>query len=262
VKPLVSRFVDELHKTLIRLFTYVAVLGGVGVAVAAWLVDVPSISNGDRSEHKSEWIESTRPQPAFAMEAGEFPSAPRYLIRHHQGGGGRKDVLSWGSPRGPERYLRIEIYRPGTEHDGAAEPNLEAALRAGAFPVQGEARSVGSLPTKLGAFSVVELGGDAHGARRCLGLARAFAEPPLQIAAWHCDSAPVATVRTSIACALDQLTLLSAGGDARLAGLFARADQKRIFCGDKRPSLPTAPKPTDSLDVPAEPKLRGRFAMR
>jgi hypothetical protein len=262
VKSPVSRFVDELHKTLIRLFTYVAVLGGLGFAVAAWLIDVPTINTGDRSEHRSEWIETSRPQPAFAMEAGEFSSAPRYMIQRHPGGGGRKDVLSWGEPLGPERHLRIEIYRPGTEHDGSAEPELEAMLRAGALPMQGEARSVGSLPTKLGTFSVVELSGGAQGGRRCLGFVRAFAELPLQIAGWHCDAGPAATVRTSIACALDQLTLLAAGGDARLAGLFARADQKRTFCGDKRPSLSTAPKRTDWLDVPAEPKLRGRVAMR
>jgi hypothetical protein len=83
-----------------------------------------------------------------------------------------------------------------------------------------------------------------------------------QIAGFHCDAAPAATVRTSIACALDQLTLLSAGGDPRLAGLFARADQKRTFCGDKRAPLSTAPRPTDWLDATAEPKLRGRFAMQ
>jgi hypothetical protein len=261
VKSALSRFVDELHKTLIRLVIYMAVLGGLGFAAVAWLADLPAISRGDRSEQKSEWIETGRPQPAFALEAGEFAaSEPRYLIRRHHTGGGRKDVLTWGTPLGPERYLRIEIYRPGMEHDGSAAPDPDAVARAGAFALRGEARVVGSLPTKLGAFSAVELGSDAQTARRCLGFVRAFSEPALQIAGWHCDAAPTAAIRTTIACALDQLTLLSAGGDARLAGLFARADQKRTFCGDKRPSLSVAPKPTDWLDVPAEPRLRGRIA--
>jgi hypothetical protein len=262
VKSALIGFVDELHKTLIRLFAYAAVVGGSGFAAVAWLTDVPAINGGDRSEQKSEWIEASRPQPAFAMETGDFAaSEPRYLIRRHHAGGGRKDVLTWGTPLGPERYLRIEIYRPGTEHDGAAAPDLDAVARAGAFALRGEAKVAGSLPTKLGAFSVVELGSDAGTVRRCLGVVRAFSEPPLQIAAWHCDGATAAAIRATIACALDQLTLLTAGGDARLAGLFARADQKRTFCGDKRPSLSVSPKPTDWLDVPAEPRLRGRFAM-
>jgi hypothetical protein len=263
VTSALSRFVDELHKTLLRIFVYVAALGGVGLAAAAWLADLPTISRSDRSEQKSEWIETTRPQPAFAIEAGDFAASdPRYLIRRHHGGGGRRDVLVWGSPLGPERYLRIEIYRPGTEHDRSAAPDPNAVARAGAFALRGEASIIGSLPTKFGAFSVVELGNDAQDKRRCLGFMRSFAEPSLQITGWHCDAAPAAAVRASIACALDQLTVLTAGGDARLAGLFARADQKRTFCGDKRPSLSTVPKPNEWLDVPAEPRLRGRFAMR
>jgi hypothetical protein len=261
VKSALSRFVDELHKTLIRLFAYVAVVCGSGFAAVAWLTEVPAINRGDRSEQKSEWIETSRAQPAFVLEAGAFAgSEPRYLIRRHHTGGGRKDVLTWGTPLGPDRYLRIEIYRPGKEHDGSAASDPDAVARAGAFALRGEARVVGSLPTKLGAFSAVELGGDAQTARRCLGFVRAFSEPALQIAGWHCDVAPTAAIRTTIACALDQLTLLSAGGDARLAGLFARADQKRTFCGDKRPSLSVAPKPADWLDLPVEPRLRGRIA--
>jgi hypothetical protein len=263
VKSALSRFVDELHKTMARVFAYLVVLGATGFVGIAWLADLSAISRGDRSEQKSEWIETPRPQPAFAMTAGDFAASdPHYLIRRHPDGGGRKDVLTWGTAIGAERYLRIEIYRPGAEHDNAAEPDPDTVARLGEVALPGEAKTAGSLPTKLGAFSVVELGSDAQTNRRCLGAVRSFPELPLRIAGWHCDSAPAPAIRATIDCALDQLSLLTAGGDVRLAGLFARADQKRTFCGDKRPSLSIAPKPTDWLDVPVEPRLRGRFAMR
>ena len=253
VKSALSRFVDDVHKTLARAAAYLAVLGGLGFAVTAWLIELSAINRIDRSAQKSEWIETSRAQPAFAMEAGDFAaSAPRYVIRRHHSGGGRKDVFSWGTPLGPERYLQIEIYRPGLEHDGRAEPDAEAVVRAGAFTLRGEVTIVGSLPTKLGPFSAAELVNDAEGQRRCLGFMRAFSEPTLQIAGWHCDTASPAALRATIVCALDQLTLLSAGGDARLAGLFARADQKRTFCGDKRPSISVAPsRPIGSMFRPS-----------
>jgi hypothetical protein len=262
VKTALHRFVDELHKTLVRVMAYVAALGGIGFIAFAFFAELSSIGRGDRAEQKSEWMETSRPQPAFAMESGDFAaSEPHYAIRRHHGGG-RKDVLTWGSPLGPERYLRIEIYRPGTEHNGFAEPDPDAVARAGTFALRGEATLAGSLPSKFGTVSVVDLGGDGQTARHCLGFLRVFPEVPLQIAGWHCDRAPKATVRTAMACALDQLALLSAGGDARLAGLFARADQKRTFCGDKRPSLAAASQPSDWLDLPAEPELRGHVAAR
>jgi hypothetical protein len=51
--------------------------------------------------------------------------------------------------------------------------------------------------------------------------------------------------RSSIACALDHLTLLSAGSDPDIAKLFAHAEQKRHFCGQRDPLLYATPKRLD-----------------
>ena len=57
----------------------------------------------------------------------------------------------------------------------------------------------------------------------------------MQIAGWYCSPGEEVVDRATLACALDRLTILSAGGDAKLAGLFARAEIKRTFCGAAQP---------------------------
>ena len=44
-----------------------------------------------------------------------------------------------------------------------------------------------------------------------------------------------------LACALDRLSILSAGGDAKVAELFARAELKRSYCGRRNPILAATP---------------------
>jgi hypothetical protein len=44
-----------------------------------------------------------------------------------------------------------------------------------------------------------------------------------------------------LSCALDRLTMLSAGGDVALAVLFANAEIKRTFCGQRSPILAATP---------------------
>jgi hypothetical protein len=56
-----------------------------------------------------------------------------------------------------------------------------------------------------------------------------------------------------VACALDRLTMLSAGNDPRLAELFARAELKRAGCSNSA----AAP---DWVTATGEPQLRGSFA--
>jgi hypothetical protein len=63
----------------------------------------------------------------------------------------------------------------------------------------------------------------------------------MQIAGWYCSPGEEVVDRAALTCALDRLSILSAGGDDQLAGLFARAELKRSFCGQRDPILAATP---------------------
>jgi hypothetical protein len=69
--------------------------------------------------------------------------------------------------------------------------------------------------------------------------------------------------RSVISCALDRLTLMSAGSAPELARLFAHAELKRSFCGLRDHLLYATPKRPGSEvthSVTDKPRLRGRIA--
>ena len=47
--------------------------------------------------------------------------------------------------------------------------------------------------------------------------------------------------RATLACALDRLTLLSAGSEPKVGALFAKAELHRTFCGQRDPILASTP---------------------
>ena len=48
--------------------------------------------------------------------------------------------------------------------------------------------------------------------------------------------------QSTLACALDRLTLLSAGSEPKVGALFAQAELNRSFCGQRDPLLAATPK--------------------
>jgi len=94
------------------------------------------------------------------------------------------------------------------------------------------------------------------GARSCLRFNRAFEEPRLEISGWFCNGGPEVVDRGALACALDRLSLLSAGTEPKLAAFFARAELKRSFCGQQNVFLAATPKRADWIDAARDPKLR------
>jgi hypothetical protein len=77
--------------------------------------------------------------------------------------------------------------------------------------------------------------------RRCLGFQRNFDDPALRLSGWFCQSGSLIP-RTTLACALDRLTLLSAGSEPKVGALFAKAELKRSFCGQRDPIIASTPK--------------------
>jgi hypothetical protein len=94
------------------------------------------------------------------------------------------------------------------------------------------------------------------GERRCLRFSRSFDEPRFEISGWFCNPGAELIDRGMIACALDRLSLLAAGSEPKLATLFARAELKRSFCGQKSVFVAATPRRTDWIEAARDPKLR------
>ena len=211
--------------------------------VAAQVFQSPPVMSAITPVHQSEWIEIERPFPAFALsipEAADVPSS--YAIRRHAEGGGRKDILALGEPDGLAPYLQVEIYRPGGETRRFADP--QAAI-AETRPRSGHSRCKPTeepLASKFGPLAIVAFATSKGAARHCLGFVRAYDDPRLQLSGWFCQGGADFIERSTLACALDRLTLLSAGSEPKVGALFAQAELNRSFCGQRDTMLAPTPK--------------------
>jgi hypothetical protein len=246
--PLIRMFVNEVHATLVRVAGYACALG-VMALVGLEVVSLPH-KEASAKPAPSEWVYSVRPIPAFALSIPEF-SDPQYAIRRHLVGGGRKDVFSFNDESGAA--ATVEIYRPGAEANEAGTSAALPELRLSA-PIAARA-----VETKFGLVAIEEFTEPgAQGARACVRFSRQWAEPRLIIGGQFCNGGPELIDRGMVACALDNLTLLSAGSDPKVGALFARAELRRSFCGQQSVILAATPKRPDWIEAARDPSLRGQ----
>jgi hypothetical protein len=97
--------------------------------------------------------------------------------------------------------------------------------------------------------------------RNCLGFARAFGDPHLQIAGWYCKADVEVVDRHTLACAIDGLSLLAAASDPRVQEFFARAERRRTFCKPRTTPRAATLRRNDWIEARRGPKLR-RSAVR
>ena len=251
---------EEGRALAVRLLAYlcgIAVLALIAADIAAKAVpaaDEEPVS----SVPEHAWTPASRVQPAFAAPIHDFSAFTEgyEILRHPLGG--RKDFLSWATddnrtPNTPP-VARIELYRPGAELAVFGSATHEIAARvAGGNPERVQAAGV--IETKFGEMPLVRFSRRNGAAREsCIGFARSFETPPLQISGWSCQGDGAPAQRRTVACALDRLTMLSAGNDPNMAQLFARAELRRAGCA-------TGPTPrTDWVTSTRDPLLRGSFA--
>jgi hypothetical protein len=221
------------------------------------------------TQPEPEWITVDRPHPAFELSMPDLSSITfDYAILRRNSDGARKDVLTWGQASTGAHYMMIEVYRPGLTNELFIDAPSEIAARIVPFTVTDDVKAAGKLDTKLGPMQLVDFAiaqqGQTH---RCLGFARAFDSPSMQIAGWYCSAGQEVVDRSALGCALDRLTILSAGGDRRLDALFAHAELKRTFCGQRNPILAATPEHEPLTAAPhggnqLRAKLRGRIVQR
>ncbi len=238
--PALHSWREELPATFVRMLAY---MGGIAVLsiIAARFFQSPPAINPITPVHRSEWIEIEKPFPAFALSIPEAADVPAsYAIRRHAEGGGRKDILSLGEADSAAPFLQVEIYRAGGETRRFADPLTEIATSAaGLGPVKMQAGE--ALASKFGPLLVVSFETSKGTPRKCLGFVRAYDDPLLQMSGWFCQGGDFVREST-LACALDRLTLLSAGSEPKIGVLFAQAELNRSYCGQRDTILAPTPK--------------------
>lgn len=238
--PALHSWREELPSTLVRILAY---LGGVTVLSigAAQFFQSPTAIRAMPAP-QPQWIEIERPFPAFALSIPEASDVPAsYAIRRNPAGGGRKDILTLGEPDEVSPYLRVEIYRPGSEIRSFAGVRETIAAGAAALGPIAMRSADEPLVSKLGPLSIVSFDTSIGTPRHCLGFVRAYDDPMLQISGWFCRGGEPIQPNT-LACALDRLSLLSAGSEPKVGALFAQAELNRSFCGQHDPILAATPK--------------------
>src|ERR1700729_2277719 len=214
----------DIGATIVRILAYMGALAILAVAAASIFRTPASVAAVDPPS-QPKWTTIERPHPAFELLMPELAgSAFNYAILRRDADGARKDVLTWGEPAGAGPYVTVEIYRPGTEGEHFIDPSSEIALRILEFPVTDDVKPAGQIDSKFGPLPLVDFAVAPSGReRRCLGFARAFDKPAMQIAGWYCSAGREVVDRAALGCALDRLTILSAAGDRKLDELFAHA---------------------------------------
>jgi len=286
VRPVPYSLPDDIRATIVRILAYMGGLGLVAILTASFFRTQPVVAAVESPPH-TDWVNIDRPHPAFALQMPEWAATNvNYFILRRPRDGSRKDVLTFGDPAAAGPYVVFEIYRPGSPGEKFIDAPSEIAARIVSFAVTDDVKPAGQLDSKFGTLSLVDFAIAAGGppgrqaeyfakghvpSRRCLGFVRQFEAPFMQLSGWDCSPGEEVVDRTVLSCAIDRLTMLSAGGDAALAVLFAGAEVKRTFCGQRSPILAATPEHIDPAPRPrtAEAvinasvlKLRGRLPIR
>ena len=238
--PALHSWRDELPAHFVRALAYVGGLAALSIVAAQFFQSPPVTNATSPPVHRPDWIEIEKPFPAFALSIPEAAGQPSgYAIRRHAGGNGRKDILSLGEPDAPTPFLQVEIYRPGTEpvpSGAAAIADSAAALGPVGIHLLDE-----PLASKFGPLGLVSFETSIGTPRQCLAFLRAHDDPNLRLSGWFCQGGDF-VARSTLACALDRLTLLAAGSEPKVGALFAQAELNRSFCGQREPLMAATPK--------------------
>jgi hypothetical protein len=240
--PALYSWREQLPATVVRILAYLGGITVLSIGTAQIFQSRPAI-NAINANDRPQWVEIEKPFPAFVLSIPEAAGVPaHYTILRHRAGNGRKDILSLGEPDGAAPYLQVEIYRPGSETRHFAGPAQEiAAAAAGLGPVQTAGKQ--TLDSKFGPLALVPFEATKGTPRHCLGFVRAYYDDPrLQLSGWFCQGRSDFVEQSTLACALDRLTLLSAGSEPKVGALFAEAELHRSFCGQRDPILAPTPK--------------------
>ncbi|MGV3633084.1 MAG: hypothetical protein ACO1NY_01950 [Pseudorhodoplanes sp.] len=252
----------EFRGAMVRILAYLSAVAALSLIATEFFKDRHLADMADMPPRPA-WLDVEKPWPAFQLSIPGFGEGDtHYAIRRHLAGGGRKDILSFGELGRTQRFINFEIYRAGDEVGdfGRAVDDVRAlAAEHGRVSIMQTAMPI---PSKFGKFQAFEFAIGPFSGYNCIGFVRHFNAPRVQIGGLSCNM-NLLVDRSVISCALDRLTLMSAGSAPEMARLFAQAELKRSFCGQRDHLLYATPKRPGSEvtnSVEAKPRLRGRIA--
>ena len=195
--------------------------------------------------HRSEWIEIERPFPGLCAvdsrsrrRAGELrhpPPCRRQRPQGHPDAGrtGRRRALSTG------RDL------PAGQRDPAASP----IRKPKSLPARPHSRRSRCTARRRTAREQIRAADDRflryferYTAPVVSASCAPIDDPRLQLSGWFCQGGSEFIAQSTLACALDRLTLLAAGSEPKIGALFAQAELNRSYCGQRDPILAATPK--------------------
>lgn len=252
----------EFRGAFVRILAYLGAIAALSL-IATEYVKRPDLVAMIEPLARPAWIDVDKPWPAFQLSIPGFGEADtHYAIRRHVEGGGRRDTLSFGELGKTQRYISFGIYRAGREIDGFGPPAEDIREFASEQGRVTGIRSAMPIPSKFGKFDTFEFAIGPFSGYNCIGFIRGFPTPRVQIAGLSCNMNLVVD-RSVVSCALDKLTLMSAGSAPEIARMFAQAELKRSFCGQRDSLFYATPKRPGSdvtHSVTDKPRLRGRIA--
>jgi hypothetical protein len=234
----------DIRATLVRTIAYMGGLAILALMAASFFQE----SRGSLVITPAPiptWTTAEHPYAAFELRMPELSGSPyTYAILRRDTDKARKDVLTWGQPAAGEAaarpYAMVEIFRPGTRGETFLDAPSEVAARLIDDTIADDVKPIGAVDSKFGPMPMVDFAIEPQGhLRRCLGFARAFDNPAMQIAGWYCSAGAEVIDRSVLACMIDRLTVVN--GDAPITAFFAHAEIKRTFCGQRSPILAATP---------------------
>lgn len=253
---------SEFRAAMVRILAYLGAIAALSL-IATEFFKEPQLGETIEAPARPAWLEVDKPWPAFQLSIPGFgESDTHYAIRRHLTGGGRKDILSFGELGRTQRFISFEIYRAGDETGAFGRAVDEVRALAAEHGRVSVMQTAMPIPSKFGRFQTFEFGIGPFSSYNCIGFVRHFDTPRVQIGGLSCNM-NLLVDRSVISCALDRLTLMSAGSAPDMARLFAQAELKRSFCGQRDHLLYATPKRPGSdatHSVASKPRLRGRIA--
>jgi hypothetical protein len=205
---------------------------GWGLALLAE-ADAPLPSSPSKEQQAvpaPAWVAINRPFQLYGLEVPEVAKLSKaYEARRHVTGGGRQDILTFGTPTPDSAYFRLVLYRLGSEEAPNTPFFVELARRAaeGDLAITKSVPPV-AMPTRFGDAEVadVTLAAADGAAVPCLGIRMEAKSLPWRITGFACGG-PKPLPRPELQCIFDRLDLNTAGEDQALSKFFADAELHR-----------------------------------
>ncbi|HLH11405.1 MAG TPA: hypothetical protein VKV77_05935 [Methylovirgula sp.] len=206
------------------------------------------------------WTEIPHPLAAFDLAAPELANSPLFYEARRNRTGGRQDILTFGAFGGEVPFVRLTLYRAGTEpepRDSLFVDLARSAATAGLAVTRSLAPS--ELSTRFGPFEVSDIDlAAADTSTPCLGFLGAGLGGRFRISGFACGAPRAPWSRPALACLIDRLDLDSASDDAELADFFAASELRRNRTCPGTGLVPTPSQITwiDQNDAPPPLRLR------